>query len=209
MLLEDSPAVLSHGFPCEDMGYPCELKRESPSLIRGGKLIRCKSENHVPIVAVSKGLRIPDDPSKALGDRLQIPGVRSSGDQSRQVLQSDVPCQEKPGSQRLPRAAQKHEESAIIIHENRKSPNERRFGKPFDGPIVPFGADFLQTLRKTEAWLSMPSYSPIKTRKMKCLCRCQQGANDTTSSDKRTASTTASEDIALNKLQLFQPPSHM
>ena len=32
-----------------------------------------------------KGPRKPDDPSRASGDRLQIPGARSSRDQSREV----------------------------------------------------------------------------------------------------------------------------
>ena len=99
MLLEDSPGVLSLGFFLgEEMGYSYEWKRERVSvLIRDGQVIRCKSEKHVPIGAVSKEPRIPDGPSKASGDRLQIPGARSSGDRSRKVLQSDVPGWENPG----------------------------------------------------------------------------------------------------------------
>ena len=45
--------------------------------ILDGNVIWCKSENHVPLVAVSKGLRTRDFPWKALGDRLQIPGVQA------------------------------------------------------------------------------------------------------------------------------------
>ena len=58
--------------------------------------MRCKSENHVPIVAVSDAPRIPDALSKASGDRLQNSGARPSGDRSRAVLQSNVPSQENP-----------------------------------------------------------------------------------------------------------------
>ena len=74
-------------------------KRESLSLVKNGKVKRCKSEKHLPSVAVSKERRmyIPDDPSKAWGDRLQIPGASTSGDQSRKVLQPDFPQQENPG----------------------------------------------------------------------------------------------------------------
>ena len=69
-------------------------KRVSPSSIKDGKVIRCKSENHVPLVAVSEELRIPDVLSKAAGDRLHIAGASGPGDWSRKVLQSDVPSQE-------------------------------------------------------------------------------------------------------------------
>ena len=41
--------------------------------------------------------RVPDDPSKASGERLQIPGARPSGGRSRKVLQSGVPSQENSG----------------------------------------------------------------------------------------------------------------
>ena len=66
-------------------------------LIEDGQVTRCKSENHVPIVAVSKEPRVPNDPSQASGDRLQIPNASESGDGSHQVLQSDVPGQENTG----------------------------------------------------------------------------------------------------------------
>ena len=41
---------------------------EYPSKIQDRKVTRCKSENHVPIVALAKQTRIPDDPSQASGD---------------------------------------------------------------------------------------------------------------------------------------------
>ena len=97
ILLEDSPAVLSLCLLCEEMSYPCEWKRESPLLINYGQIIRCKSENHLSVVALSEEPRTPDVPSKASGDRLRIPGARSPGDQSRKTVQSDVPSQENPG----------------------------------------------------------------------------------------------------------------
>ena len=50
MLVEDSPAVLTLGCLGEEMGYASEWKKEeSPSLIKDGKVMRCKSENYVPI----------------------------------------------------------------------------------------------------------------------------------------------------------------
>ena len=70
-------------------------KGESRSLTKSGKVIRCKSENHVPIVAVSKETRILDDPSKASADRLQTPGARLPGDRSRKAIQCPEPG--KPG----------------------------------------------------------------------------------------------------------------
>ena len=70
MMLEDSPAVMSLGLLCDDIGYSFEWnKEESPSLNKHGQILRCKPENHVPILAVSKEPRVPDDPSKASGDR--------------------------------------------------------------------------------------------------------------------------------------------
>ena len=90
-------AVPSLGLLCEEMSYSYEWKGESPSLVRDGKMVRCKSENHVPIVAVSKEPRKHDDPSKSSGDRLQISGARLSGDRSPIVLQSDLPSKENPG----------------------------------------------------------------------------------------------------------------
>ena len=50
---------------------------ELPSSVKDGTVIRCKSENHVPLVAVSQEPRIFDLATKASGDRLQIPGVRA------------------------------------------------------------------------------------------------------------------------------------
>ena len=45
MLLEDAPAVLSVGLLCEEMSYFCAWKKEEyPSLVKDGKIIRCKSE---------------------------------------------------------------------------------------------------------------------------------------------------------------------
>ena len=49
------------------------------------------------MLAVSQELTMLDDPAKATGDRLQIPGAESSGDWSQKVHQSDVPSHENPG----------------------------------------------------------------------------------------------------------------
>ena len=70
-------------------------KGESPSLIFSKEVIRFKSENQVPIVASPREPRIPHDPSKASGDRLQNPSATASGDRSREVLLSEVPKPEK------------------------------------------------------------------------------------------------------------------
>ena len=51
---------------------------ESPSLIEDGKVIRCKSENHMPTVAVQR-TSYTYDHSKGSCDRLQIPGAISAG----------------------------------------------------------------------------------------------------------------------------------
>ena len=48
-------------------------------------MIRCKSENHVPIVAVSEEPRVLHDPSPASCDRLLFPGVQVSGVWSHKV----------------------------------------------------------------------------------------------------------------------------
>ena len=47
------------------------------------------------MLAVSQELTMLDDPAKATGDRLQIPGAESSGDWSQKVHQSDVPSHEE------------------------------------------------------------------------------------------------------------------
>ena len=70
---------------------------ESPSLIKDGTMIRCKSVNHLPIVAIAIEPRKPDDPLKASEDRLQTPGARSSEDGSYKVPQTDDIGEENPG----------------------------------------------------------------------------------------------------------------
>ena len=60
ILLKDSPAVLSLDLFCEEMGYSYGWRRrESRSLIKVGQVLRCTSENHVPLSAVSKEPRVP------------------------------------------------------------------------------------------------------------------------------------------------------
>ena len=61
-------------------------KGECPSLVKNGRIIRCKLENHVPIVAVSEEPCVSPRPqSKHPGDRLPIPGAKALGDWSRMV----------------------------------------------------------------------------------------------------------------------------
>ena len=94
MLLDDSQQcylwvfflVLRNGLRlCIELG-------ESPSLIKDGKVIMCKTENHVPVVEVPKEIRIPD----VLGRPDTSPRCQIIN-RSREVLQSDVPSQENPG----------------------------------------------------------------------------------------------------------------
>ena len=86
MLLEDSPAPLSLGSVREEVCCSHEWKKEeSPSLIKDEHVRRCKSENRVPIVAVSEESRKPDDPSMAVCDRLHFPGVQAPGNRSHKV----------------------------------------------------------------------------------------------------------------------------
>ena len=49
------------------------------------KVTRRKSDNQVPIVAVSSEPRVPDDFSKASGERLYFPDVQALGDRSHKV----------------------------------------------------------------------------------------------------------------------------
>ena len=57
-------------------------KEWSPSLFQDGEVVRCKSENHVPNVAVCKEPRVPDVSSKVSADPLHFRGVQAHGDRS-------------------------------------------------------------------------------------------------------------------------------
>ena len=72
MLLEDLPRSV-----CEELGNSFEWKRREYRW----KVLKCMSENHVPIVAVSQEPRIPDDPSKVSGNevKIQVPGHQETG----------------------------------------------------------------------------------------------------------------------------------
>ena len=59
MLLQDSLAALSLGFLCEEMSYSDGREAGMVSIVKDGKLIRWKPENHVPVVAVSQEFRVP------------------------------------------------------------------------------------------------------------------------------------------------------
>ena len=53
--VDDSPAVLSLGRLCETMGHSYSWKAgEQPSLINDGVTFNCRSENNVPVVAVTR-----------------------------------------------------------------------------------------------------------------------------------------------------------
>ena len=69
--------MLSLGLLCDET-LMTGNKGESPSLRKDGKLTRCKSENHVPILAVSQELRPPDVPRRrrATDCESQVPEYR-------------------------------------------------------------------------------------------------------------------------------------
>ena len=51
MLLEDTPAFLSHGQLCENHGYSYHrTSGQKPQLIKNGRRIECNSANFVPVV---------------------------------------------------------------------------------------------------------------------------------------------------------------
>ena len=51
MLLENTPAVLSHGKLCEEFGYSYHwTSGQKPHLIKNGKKIHCDTSNHGPFV---------------------------------------------------------------------------------------------------------------------------------------------------------------
>ena len=64
----DSPAVLSLGLLYEEMSYFYEWKKERASMIdKRWKIARCKSENHVPMLAVSKRTSCTRRPREGIG----------------------------------------------------------------------------------------------------------------------------------------------
>ena len=79
------------------MGCSNEWKDgESPSLIKHAIVTRCKSEKHVPIVAVFAEGRFPDVPVKASDDRLRIPGAQTPG-RGEEVAKSSAFRSPQPG----------------------------------------------------------------------------------------------------------------
>ena len=59
-LFEDAPAVLSLGMLCEVMGCSyCWNAGEQPSLTKDGVSTKCRSDNHVPVVVMTKQRRRP------------------------------------------------------------------------------------------------------------------------------------------------------
>ena len=74
------------GVLSEEMSHSHGLKTGvCPSSMKDGKVLRCKFETEVPIVAVSKEFLIPDVPKKASGDRLHFPVVQALGDRSNEI----------------------------------------------------------------------------------------------------------------------------
>ena len=69
-LLDDSLAELSLGKLCEADGFPYERREKEPlSLLKDGKRVEFRSENHVPSVLPGVLLHTERDQTNALGDR--------------------------------------------------------------------------------------------------------------------------------------------
>ena len=69
-LLDDSLTELSLGKVCEADGFPYERREKEPlSLLKDGKRVEFRSENHVPSVLPCVLLHTERDQTNALGDR--------------------------------------------------------------------------------------------------------------------------------------------
>ena len=91
MLLEDSPTVLSLRFILQRKELLSRMERGTITIIDErwtSDMVRVWER--CANCGSFKEPRMPEDLSKASGDRLQIPGASASGDWSREVLQSDV-----------------------------------------------------------------------------------------------------------------------
>ena len=107
---------------CEYMGYSCEWK-ESPSSRKDGKVVRCKSENHVPTVAGSEEPRILDFPAEASGDRLHSPGVQAPEDRSHKVPEWLQPFEGLPDA---PPDSQHVVVEQLVVEPIEKTPDDMR-----------------------------------------------------------------------------------
>ena len=58
---------------------PLKEKRESPSLVKDGKVFRCSSENHVPDIAVSEQLCVSSVPVQASCRPIAFPRCQGTG----------------------------------------------------------------------------------------------------------------------------------
>ena len=85
-VLEDTPAVLSLGKLCDELGYSYEwINGQKPHLIKNGIRIQCNTENFVPIVvsglSTNSSLSLPSSTSMTLS-RQEIDHSTSSSSSS-------------------------------------------------------------------------------------------------------------------------------
>ena len=101
-------------------------KGTDPSSAKDRNIVRCRSEKHVRIVAVSEEPRVPNDPLKASGDRLQsssfpmsqarrtqglhFRGVQAPGDRS-----YEVPVRLEPFKENL--SAEPTESHSVVVEQ--------------------------------------------------------------------------------------------
>ena len=79
MLLEDSPAVLSLGLLCGEIDSNDWKQGESPSLIKDGKVMRCKPENLVPLVVKNLVYTMTLRRRRATDCKFQVPDHQQIG----------------------------------------------------------------------------------------------------------------------------------
>ena len=79
-----------------------EKGRESPSLIKDGKLHGASLRTMCQLLQFLKNL-IPDVPSKASGDRPQLPSAQAPGDQSHKAPEFHQPFKEDLSGELLTR----------------------------------------------------------------------------------------------------------
>ena len=130
---EDTLAVLSLGKLCDEHGYSHEwINGQKPHLIKNGIRIQCNTENFVPIV---------------------VPGLSTSSSSSLPSSTHMTPSRQEIDH---PTSSSSSSTSPTIT----SSQYERRFGKPFKGPIIPFGSlvEYYPVSAKDQSRIQRKSY---------------------------------------------------
>ena len=116
-------------------------------------MIWCKSQNHAQIATVSKEPRTPDDPSKASGDRLQIPAHQDAGREKffnpmsqarrtqarhRPIALSQVTRHRETGHDKGPERLQPFKEGFSVVEPKEKTPHSMRVSSEEELTDIPF-----------------------------------------------------------------------